>query len=56
MAWLEVCPPDSRYGLKLCPKGLEINVYVFLPPKCVCEVLYLPQLKQKHFSQSCPLF
>ena len=55
MAQLEVCPSDSRYGLKVCSSGLEINVYVFLPPKCVCEVLYLLQLKQKHFSQSRPL-
>ena len=55
MAQLEVCPPDSRYGLKVCPSGLELNVSVFLPPKCVCEVLYLLQLKQKHFSQSCAL-
>ena len=28
----EVCPPDSRYGLKVCPSGLEIRVYVFPPP------------------------
>ena len=56
VAQLEVCPSDCRNGLKVCSSGLEINVYVFLPPKCVCEVLYLLQLKQKHFSQSRPLF